>query len=197
MKREDATERNRRIAIAVNAMTGTSDDASFVAHFTDDATWHLNRRTIHGHDGLAQISQRAREAFPDGIEREIRAVVVEGDRVVIQHTNEATTKDGVDYLNEYVKVFEFTPGGLIRAVWEYLDSRYAVEVLAPKPPRFPPEWKAAFEWVESTIGGRVVQWEIQPRWRPACFVDVDVDGAIVPLYWRGARGALDHGISDL
>ena len=197
MSGEEVTERNRRIAIAVNAMTGMSDDASFVAHFTDDAVWHLNRRSIHGHEGLAQISARAREAFPDGIEREIRSVVAEGDQVVIQHTNRAMTKDGIDYLNEYVKVFEFAPDGLIRAVWEYLDSRYAVEVLTPKPPRFPAEWQPAFDWVEKTIGGRIVHWEVQPRWRPACFIDVDVDGTIVALYWRGARGALDHGISDL
>jgi ketosteroid isomerase-like protein len=197
MSGEETTERNRRIAIAVNAMTGMSDDATFVAHFTDDAVWHLNRRSIHGHAGLAQISARAREAFPDGIEREIRSVVAEGDQVVIQHTNRAMTKDGIDYLNEYVKVFEFAPDGLIRAVWEYLDSRYAVEVLTAKPPRFPAEWQAAFDWVEKTIGGRVVHWEVQPRWRPACFIDVEVDGSIVALYWRGARGALDHGISDL
>jgi ketosteroid isomerase-like protein len=178
-------------------MTGMVDDAEFVAHFTDDAVWHINRRSSQGHVGLAQISARAREAFPDGIEREIRSVVAEGDQVVIQHTNRAMTKDGIDYLNEYVKVFEFAPDGLIRAVWEYLDSRYAVEVLSAKPARFPPEWQAAFEWVEKTIGGRVVHWEVQPRWRPACFIDVEVDGAVVPLYWRGARGALDHGISDL
>ena len=95
MNGEGVTERNRRIAIAVNEMTGMSDDASFVAYFTEDAVWHLNRRSIHGHDGLVQISQRAREAFPAGIERQIRSVVAEGDRVVIQHTNEATTKDGV------------------------------------------------------------------------------------------------------
>ncbi|HUP72364.1 MAG TPA: phosphotransferase [Acidimicrobiales bacterium] len=197
MSGDEVTERNRRIAIAVNAMTGMSDDATFVAHFTDDAAWHLNRRSIHGHDGLAQISQRAREAFPHGIEREIRSVVAESDRVVIQHTNQATTKDGVDYLNEYVKVFEFAPDGLIRSVWEYLDSRYAVEVLSAKAPRFPAEWQAAFDWVEHTTGGRIVRWEVQPRWRPACFIDVDVDGTTVALYWRGARGALDHGISDL
>jgi hypothetical protein len=193
----DVTERNRRIALAVNAMTGMSDDAEFVAHFTEDAVWHLNRRSIHGHEGLAQISQRAREAFPNGIEREIRSVLAEGDRVTIQHTNRALTKSGIDYLNEYVKVFEFAPDGLIRAVWEYLDSRYAVEVLAAPAARFPAEWQQAFEWVEHTIGGRIVSWEVQPRWRPACFIDVERDGITVPLYWRGARGALDHGISDL
>ena len=193
----DTTERNRRIALAVNLMTGMSDDADFVAHFTDDAVWHLNRRSIHGHEGLAQLSQRARESFPQGMEREIRSVVAEGNRVVIQHTNRALTKDGVDYLNEYVKVFEFARDGLIQAVWEYLDSRYAVEVLTSHTAPVPPEWRQAFEWVERTIGGRVVRWEIQPRWRPACFIDVEVDGTIVALYWRGARGALDHGISDL
>ncbi|MEO8694790.1 MAG: phosphotransferase [Acidimicrobiales bacterium] len=197
MKDEDEIERNRRIAIAVNAMTGMTDDATFLRHFADDAVWHLNRRVIRGHEGLAQISARAREAFPEGIEREIRSVVAEGDQVVIQHTNRAMTKDGIDYVNEYVKVFEFAPDGLIRAVWEYLDSRYAVEVLSAKPPRFPTEWQAAFDWVEQTMGGRIVHWEVQPRWRPACFIDVDVDGTMVPLYWRGARGALDHGISDL
>ena len=46
MSGEEATERNRRIAIEVNAMTGMSDDASFVAHFAADAVWHLNRRNI-------------------------------------------------------------------------------------------------------------------------------------------------------
>jgi hypothetical protein len=61
----------------------------------------------------------------------------------------------------------------------------------------PAEWQQAFRWVERTVGGPVVRWERQPRWRPAWFLDVERDGTIVPLYWRGARGALDHGISDL
>ncbi len=55
----------------------------------------------------------------------------------------------------------------------------------------------AVAWIERVVGGRVVRSERQPRWRPAWFLDVEVDGGIVPLYWRGARGALDHGISDL
>jgi hypothetical protein len=61
----------------------------------------------------------------------------------------------------------------------------------------PAGWRQAFRWVERTVGGRVVRWERQPRWRPAWFLDVERDGTTVPLYWRGARGALDHGISDL
>ncbi|MDJ0852382.1 MAG: phosphotransferase family protein [Myxococcota bacterium] len=51
----------------------------------------------------------------------------------------------------------------------------------------PEEWQRAFDWVEKTVGGRLVRWESQPRWRPAWFLDVERDGETVPLYWRGAR----------
>ncbi len=51
-----------------------------------------------------------------------------------------------------------------------------------------PEWRRAFAWVEETVGGRVVRAERQARWRPAWFLDVERDGEILPLYWRGDRG---------
>jgi aminoglycoside phosphotransferase (APT) family kinase protein len=53
------------------------------------------------------------------------------------------------------------------------------------------------EWTERVIGGRVVWSQRQPRWRPAWFLDVDRDGEILPLYFRGDRGSLDHGVYDL
>jgi len=49
-------------------------------------------------------------------------------------------------------------------------------------------WRRAFEWAERSLGGRVVAWEPQPRWRPACFFELERDGRTLPLYWRGARG---------
>jgi aminoglycoside phosphotransferase (APT) family kinase protein len=60
-----------------------------------------------------------------------------------------------------------------------------------------PEWQQAFAWVEETLGGRLVTWERHPRWRPAWFLTLERGGEVMPLYWRGARGALDHGIYDL
>jgi len=51
-----------------------------------------------------------------------------------------------------------------------------------------PRWRRAFDWVERELGGRVVAWEPQPRWRPACFFELEREGRILPLYWRGARG---------
>jgi len=53
------------------------------------------------------------------------------------------------------------------------------------------------EWIERTTGGRVVHCERQPRWRPAWFIDVERDGELLPLYFRGDRGSLDHGVYDL
>jgi hypothetical protein len=60
-----------------------------------------------------------------------------------------------------------------------------------------PEWRSAFEWVERALGGRIVRFERHPRWRPAWYLDVDRSGEIVPLYFRGDRGALDHGVYPL
>jgi len=126
-------ERNRQKALLVNGMTGTADDDEYLAHFNDDPTWHVNRREFRGRDGLRAVAAAVRRVFPNGVERDVRTTVAEGDRVVIQHVNRATTATGVEYENEYVKVFEFDPDGRIRAVWEYLDSRYAAEILTPGP----------------------------------------------------------------
>lgn len=53
-------------------------------------------------------------------------------------------------------------------------------------------WQKAFAWAEESLGGRVTAWEAQPRWRPACFFEMEIEeeGARTarPLYWRGARG---------
>lgn len=61
----------------------------------------------------------------------------------------------------------------------------------------PEPWQRAFAWIEAQLGGRIVRAERQPRWRPAWFLDLERDGAIVPLYFRGDRGQADHGVYGL
>jgi aminoglycoside phosphotransferase (APT) family kinase protein len=61
----------------------------------------------------------------------------------------------------------------------------------------PEEWQSAFAWIEKTLGGKLVRWQRHHRWRPAWFLTLERDGERIPLYWRGARGELDHGIYDL
>jgi aminoglycoside phosphotransferase (APT) family kinase protein len=60
------------------------------------------------------------------------------------------------------------------------EQQAAREALAP-------EWKRAFDFVEKTVGGRIVRHHRHPRWRPAFDLDVDVNGEIVPIHFRGER----------
>jgi len=55
----------------------------------------------------------------------------------------------------------------------------------------PPE--SLLAWVEEVLGGRVVGWERQERWRPAYFLEMERDGGRVPLYFRGARTEVENG----
>ena len=50
-----------------------------------------------------------------------------------------------------------------------------------------PRWKAGFEWLESELGGRIIEARRQPRWRPAWFIEFERDGERLSLYWRGKR----------
>ncbi len=60
-----------------------------------------------------------------------------------------------------------------------------------------PEWARAFARVEQLAGGRIVRAEKQPRWRPAFFLDVDCGGELRPIYVRGDRGEMQHGVYGL
>lgn len=52
-----------------------------------------------------------------------------------------------------------------------------------------PEWQRALAEVERLVGGTIVGGERQERWRPAWFLDVECDGEVRQVYFRGARGA--------
>jgi aminoglycoside phosphotransferase (APT) family kinase protein len=56
-------------------------------------------------------------------------------------------------------------------------------------------WRRAFAWVERTVGGRIVRFERQPRWRPAWHFDVERAGRVLPLHFRGAR--IERGVYPL
>ena len=43
-------------------------------------------------------------------------------------------------------------------------------------------------WLERELGGTVVAFDRQPRWRPAWFADVSRDGRLHRYYVRGSRG---------
>ena len=57
-----------------------------------------------------------------------------------------------------------------------------------------PAWQRCFEWIERELGIRIHSFERQPRWRPAYYCEAEKDGKALPIYLRGERGALDHGV---
>lgn len=67
------------------------------------------------------------------------------------------------------------------------------ELIEGLPEALAPEWQRAFAWVEGELGGRIVGARRQARWRPAWYLDLELEGKILPLYFRGARGEADHG----
>jgi len=58
-------------------------------------------------------------------------------------------------------------------------------------------WQRGFEWVERELGGTIVGWERQERWRPAWFLELERAGERLPLYWRGARSEFHRSTKPL
>lgn len=63
------------------------------------------------------------------------------------------------------------------------------------PAQFGAEWIDTFKTIESTVGGRIITATRQARWRPAFFLDVEVEGRIEPVCFRGARR--EHPNADI
>jgi hypothetical protein len=59
----------------------------------------------------------------------------------------------------------------------------------------PAEWRRAFDWAEGCVGGRILRFARQPRWRPAWNFDVLRGGSVLPLHFRGAR--IERGVYPL
>ena len=104
--------------------------------FAEDATWTLaagdlpisgtweGRETILGEFLASALSRYA----PGSIRLEVTGMTAEGDRVVLQWTTRARTRDGDPYENGCIGVFTIRDGR-IRAVREYMDTLYVRDVL--------------------------------------------------------------------
>ncbi|HEX4623230.1 MAG TPA: nuclear transport factor 2 family protein [Solirubrobacteraceae bacterium] len=100
--------------------------------FAPDATW-----TLHAGDLPISGVWRGRDTIiddflgtamgyyePGSVALEITDTSAEGNRVVLQWTSRARTRDGRDYENGCLGVFTIR-GGRIAAVREYMDTLYA------------------------------------------------------------------------
>jgi ketosteroid isomerase-like protein len=78
--------------------------------FAEDASWTL----AAGYE-------------PGSVSLEATGLIAEDDRVVLQWTSRARTREGRPYENECIGVFTIRDGR-IHSVREYMDTRYAGEV---------------------------------------------------------------------
>ena len=81
-----------------------------------------------GNGDVGKFISGIRQAFPEGLNSEIRKVHTAGDTVVVELTNRGKAFNGKDYENEYCFVFEIE-NNKIRRVREYVDLLTVKETL--------------------------------------------------------------------
>ena len=106
--------------------------------FADDATWRLDAAdlpvsgTWRGREQILNefLTAAMSHYEPGSVALDITAMIAEGDRVVLEWTSRARTRDGRAYENGCIGVFT-VQGGRIQAVREYMDTLYASSVFSP------------------------------------------------------------------
>jgi ketosteroid isomerase-like protein len=103
--------------------------------FAEDATWTIRAGrlpisgTWTGRDAIIDefLAEAMAHYEPGSISLEITGMIAEGDRVVLEWTSRARTREGRTYENGCIGVFTIS-AGKIQRVREYMDTLYASEV---------------------------------------------------------------------
>jgi uncharacterized protein len=106
-----------------------------LANMSDEVSW-LIPGNVPNVSGLKRGKEEVRkfvagigQAFPQGLQTEIRKTHVAGDSVIVELTNRGKAFNGKDYENEYCFVFELE-SGKIRRIREYVDMHKVVQTLS-------------------------------------------------------------------
>jgi ketosteroid isomerase-like protein len=128
---DDSKTVARRYVAAVQA----GDEATLRGMFAEDASWTLAAGDLPisgvwaGRDRILEdfLATAMARLEPGSVSLEVTGLIAEDDRVVLQWTSRARTRDGRPYENDCIGVFTIRDGR-IHAVREYMDTRYAGEV---------------------------------------------------------------------
>ena len=111
-----------------------NDAATLAELLADDAAWYAPASAsigpFHGRDAVVQaLTGGAAGAILDvsTIKRDVRSLIVEGDRAVAQQRLTATARNGNDYANEYCWVYTCRDGKVC-LLEEYADTLHAGRV---------------------------------------------------------------------
>lgn len=136
MPRIDDTELSKSVVRRYVAAVQAGDEPRIRALFAQDATWTLAAGELpiagvwRGRDVILNEFLATALGYyePGSIRLQITGMIAEGDRVVLQWTSRARTRDGRRYENDCIGVFSVRDGQ-IRSVREYMDTLYAASVL--------------------------------------------------------------------
>ena len=128
---DDSKTVARRYVAAVQA----GDEAALRGMFAEDASWTLAAGDLPisgvwaGRDRILDdfLATAMAHLEPGSVSLEVTGLIAEEDRVVLQWTSRARTRDGRPYENDCIGVFTIRDGR-IQSVREYMDTRYAGEV---------------------------------------------------------------------
>ncbi|MFT4081005.1 MAG: nuclear transport factor 2 family protein [Nocardioides sp.] len=123
-----ATEATRELVLQFNDARARNDAGAIAAQLADDVTWHpplsIRPKPFRGRDRVVAAltgGTTHKVLKVDTIQREITAVVVDGDMAVVRQLMTAERLDGGEYRNDYCWVYTFRDG-LIERLDEYGDT---------------------------------------------------------------------------
>ena len=86
---------------------------------------------VRTHDTILATIGAFRKLMPAGMEPDIKTVIADGDKVVVEFVGNGVLANGESYCNEYCMVFTLR-AGRIRQVNGYVCTKLADEVLYPR-----------------------------------------------------------------
>jgi ketosteroid isomerase-like protein len=108
-------------------------DATLADLFAEDVTWWVPQAsplagTHRGKDSVLALMAKGVDLYQPPLEIEVEELVAERDWVCVQLVVQAKTSAGLPYRNDYHFAFRVRDGR-IAAVREYVDTKYASELL--------------------------------------------------------------------
>jgi len=127
-------EQNAELITTTWQSIAKGDAEAALANMAEEVSWVIPGHLANvsglkrGKGDVGKFISGIRQAFPEGLNSEIRKVHTAGDTVVVELTNRGKAFNGKDYENEYCFVFEIE-NNKIRRVREYVDLLTVKETL--------------------------------------------------------------------
>jgi ketosteroid isomerase-like protein len=122
-------EENRLAAAKLISCVADGRYPEAIALMTPDASWWIQGwQTFTGEGYMEMVESGAAKVDNTRFRMTVVATTAEKDRVAMEATSHATLQDGKIYENTYHFLFVFQDG-LVKTVKEYLDTKYASEMM--------------------------------------------------------------------